>query len=99
MKRGDGGGERRWVRWRVAGSVQGVGFRWFVQQAAMRHGVDGDVCNLPDGRVEVRARGNDERLKALLADVRSGPRHARVDHVETLEPEPVAGADGFGVRW
>ena len=89
---------RRWTHWRVAGRVQGVGFRWFVQQAASRHGVVGDVRNLSDGCVEIRAAGSDEQLERLLADVRRGPSHARVDEVETLEPEPVTHATGFGIR-
>jgi len=91
-------GIRRWVRWRVAGRVQGVGFRWFVEQAASRHRLVGDVCNLSDGCVEIRAGGSDEQLERLLADVRQGPRHARVDDVETLEPEPVTHVTGFVIR-
>lgn len=97
-EREDSSETRRWVHWRVAGRVQGVGFRWFVQQAAASHGLVGDVRNLSDGCVEIRASGSDEQLQRLLADVRRGPRLARVDDVETLEPEPVTGASGFDIR-
>ncbi len=92
----DSADKHRWVRWRVVGRVQGVGFRWFVQQAASRQRLDGDVCNLPDGRVEIRARGSDEQLEQLLADVRRGPRHARIDDVESLDAVPTPG--GFNIR-
>ena len=37
----------------VRGSVQGVGFRWFVQREAARLGLDGWVANRSDGSVEV----------------------------------------------
>ena len=75
------------AHWRVAGRVQGVGFRWFVLQAARRHGVRGDVRNLPDGRVEIRAAGQADRVAAFLGEVRHGPQGARVDRVEQLEPD------------
>ena len=98
MRVGSSGG-RRWVRWLVAGRVQGVGFRWFVQQAASRCGVEGDVRNLADGRVEIRARGSAAQLDNLLSEVRRGPGYARVDRVENADPQPVARVDGFGVRY
>ena len=87
-----------WLRWRVSGRVQGVGFRWFVQQAATRIGIVGDVCNLPDGRVEVRARGTREQLRRLHDEVRRGPSHSVVEDVEELPSEPVPGISDFRIR-
>jgi len=79
----------------VRGEVQGVGFRWFVREAARRARVAGWVRNTADGAVEVRAAGRSDALAALLEAIRRGPPRARVDHVEqhTLEddeplPEP-----------
>jgi acylphosphatase len=86
------------VRWRVSGRVQGVGFRWFVQRAADSCGVRGDVCNLPDGRVEVRAEGTRTALERLLHAVREGPPAARVDEVERLEPQHDLPSEGFHIR-
>jgi len=40
-------------RWLVRGRVQGVGYRWFAQQAAAGLGLNGYARNLDDGRVEV----------------------------------------------
>ena len=48
---------RRFV---ISGRVQGVGFRWFARDAAMREGVAGWVANLPDGRVEAFVEGAQE---------------------------------------
>jgi len=98
MKHNDTTVELRWVRWRVTGSVQGVGFRWFAQQAATRQSLVGDVRNLADGSVEIRARGTGEELKRFLADVRRGPDASRVDDVETLAPEAADVVASFEVR-
>ena len=86
------------ARWLVSGRVQGVGFRWFVLTAARRHGVRGDVRNLADGQVEVRACGRARDIERLLDEVRQGPRGARVTGIETHEPEPGLRFDNFEVR-
>ncbi|HEX9582598.1 MAG TPA: acylphosphatase [Gemmatimonadales bacterium] len=75
------------VRWLVSGSVQGVGFRWFVARHARRLGLTGSVRNLPDGRVEVSAFGPELVLQALERELRKGPLSARVDDVEKSDTE------------
>jgi len=89
----------RTVGWRVTGRVQGVGFRWFVLQAARRCGLDGDVANLPDGRVEVRARGADEQLDELHTALAGGPPGSRVDEVGAFTLDEEQDFDGFEIRY
>ena len=84
---------RRFV---VSGRVQGVGFRYFTQDAARREGIAGLVRNLLDGRVEVLAEGDEEALKRLELAIRRGPSGARVERVE-VDGVPPAGYVGFGV--
>ena len=86
------------IHWLVAGRVQGVGFRWFVRRAASRLGVRGDVRNLPDGRVEIRAQGDAGRLDTLREEVRRGPRGSRVDEIEQLAPIDGLSFDAFEIR-
>ena len=86
------------ARWWVSGRVQGVGFRYFVLRKARGLGLEGDVRNLPDGRVEVRVRGPRDRVHDLLASVRSGPTGAVVSAVETAELEPELTFDTFEIR-
>jgi acylphosphatase len=88
-------GARRFV---VSGRVQGVGFRYFTQDIARREGVTGYVCNLPDGRVEAVAEGDEESLTRLEAALRRGPSHARVELVEVDSLAPTGGYLGFAVR-
>jgi acylphosphatase len=65
----------------VSGRVQGVGFRWFVVEAARALNLAGRVRNLPDGTVEVCASGPEPALRELEALVAMGPLGARVDAV------------------
>lgn len=71
-----------WTQWIVSGRVQGVGFRWFVLRRAGDLGLVGWVANLPDGRVEVVARGETVSIERLDAALRQGPRLAAVSYVE-----------------
>jgi acylphosphatase len=52
-----------------SGRVQGVGFRYTVQNLAMQYNVLGYVRNLPDGRVELVIEGPDQEIDGLLDDV------------------------------
>jgi len=65
----------------VRGRVQGVGFRWFVQRAAERLGIVGDVRNLPSGEVEVRAQADESILELFKRELRNGPPSAQVGEV------------------
>ena len=69
-------------RWFVSGEVQGVGFRYFVQDKAAAMGLAGWARNLSDGRVEVYAEGPAARLSDLAGALRVGPRAARVRTVD-----------------
>ena len=48
------------------GNVQGVGFRWSVRNIAKGFDVTGSVRNLPDGRVELLAAGEQDEVRAFL---------------------------------
>ena len=72
----------------VSGRVQGVGFRYFVQQKAGKIGVTGWVRNRPDGKVEAEAEGDAAQLDAFEAALREGPPLSRVDHVAQSPAPP-----------
>lgn len=69
-------------RFFVSGRVQGVGFRYFAEQQAGKLGVNGYVRNLSDGRVEVYAIGDAQKLEVLRAVLTRGPRMSQVDRVD-----------------
>jgi|SRR5271167_1150897 len=68
-------------RFFVLGRVQGVGYRFFVQELAEELGLRGYVRNLRDGRVEVLAIGSAEQLRLLRQALEKGPMLARVAEV------------------
>jgi acylphosphatase len=91
-------------RYLVSGRVQGVGFRFFAEEAGRREGLRGWVRNLPDGRVEITAEGEPEAMARFEIAVRQGPRGARVDDVR-VDPDmnidpggQITGVTGFNIR-
>ena len=83
---------------RIAGRVQGVGFRYGTVLEAEARDVCGWVRNLPDGRVEVAAEGTKPAVESLVEWCRQGPRHARVFDVEVAWEAPCGEPPGFQVR-
>jgi len=65
----------------VIGAVQGVGFRWFVTDAAARLELRGWVANRADGAVICVAEGPRPALEALLSALARGPISAGVERV------------------
>ena len=83
----------------VSGRVQGVGFRYFVVQAAEPLGITGYVRNLRDGTVEIVAEGTPMDVRALAKDILAGPRYGRVDDIIKSDA-PVSGQyTGFEIRY
>ena len=85
-------------RYRVTGRVQGVGFRWFVERAALREGLHGWVRNAADGSVEAEAEGDAEAIARFESALRAGPSAARVEDLEITDVPPRLRATGFMVR-
>jgi acylphosphatase len=69
----------------VTGRVQGVGYRFFTEQAAAQLGICGYVKNLWDGTVEVYAIADAPTLQHFKYRLSEGPRSARVAAIEESE--------------
>ena len=82
----------------IGGRVQGVGFRYFAQEVAVREGVTGWVRNRPDGRVEAYIEGEAETVTRLERALRRGPPAARVDDVEAESELPSGEYSGFVIK-
>ena len=77
------------VRVRVAGRVQGVGFRDWTRREAIALGLVGWVRNEPDGDVTAMIAGPEASITAMIERLWRGPRFATVSDVKA-EPETLA---------
>ncbi|HEX2037377.1 MAG TPA: acylphosphatase [Chloroflexota bacterium] len=83
----------------VRGRVQGVGFRYFVQEEARRLGLSGYARNLPNGRqVLVVAEGARASLERLVEALRRGPRQAYVEDVAVSWGPATGEFAGFSIN-
>jgi acylphosphatase len=74
-------------RFLIFGKVQGVYFRHSTRLEARRLAIRGIARNLPDGSVEVVARGDAAAVEELRAWLQHGPAEARVDEVRETAPD------------
>jgi acylphosphatase len=65
----------------VRGRVQGVGYRAFVEDEALRRELEGWVRNRRDGTVEAVFSGAEDVVTAIIAACRRGPPAAWVEAV------------------
>ena len=66
---------------RITGTVQGVGYRAWTEQAARSRGLSGWVRNRRDGSVEALIAGPDDKVDDMLAYFWQGPMASRVERV------------------
>ena len=80
----------------ISGFVQGVGFRQFIKQNALKFGLTGWVRNLPDNRVEVIFQGPKDKIEKIVSACRKGPFLSEVKNVEVIwEENPLSGGENF----
>lgn len=83
----------------VSGKVQGVFYRKFVSQNAMKRQFQGYVKNLPNGTVEAVASLWDEDLSLFRKILEEGSPLSHVEDIEmTILEEDDLVYDGFEVR-
>ena len=80
----------------IRGRVQGVGYRYWVEQQARARGLEGWVRNRRDGSVEALFCGPAQDVAEMLERCRNGPRSAHVSAVEIAEEGGTA-PDAFEV--
>ena len=72
----------------VSGRVQGVFFRANVRNKAVELGLHGYAKNLPDGNVEVVAKGDEKKVNELVDFIKKGPGVASVTGIQVKHKEP-----------
>jgi acylphosphatase len=90
--------QKKCVKGKVHGIVQGVFFRKFVKQNADLLGVNGWVKNCADGTVEFFAQANEKELNEFLERLNEGPFGSRVDKVDFFG-EKAQKLSGFSILY
>ena len=81
----------------VRGRVQGVNFRWNVQERARANNLTGWVRNLGDGSVEAVLQGPSDRVNKVVDWMRQGPRGAWVSSIEVNWSEAAEPSASFDI--
>ena len=83
---------------KFTGTVQGVGFRYFVFRRAESLGLSGSVKNLLSGEVEIEIQGDRSLIEEFLKQVQAGPRSAEVNNLK-IDWQPCSNfISGFEIR-
>jgi acylphosphatase len=80
-----------------SGRVQGVGFRWTVKSLVPGFEVNGTVCNLADGRVELVAEGTREELNAFQQAIMDSGLGRLIREAKVSWHEATGGFRGFEI--
>jgi acylphosphatase len=82
----------------VEGRVQGVGFRFFAQDAAEKLHLRGWVRNVSGGGVEGEVEGPRTAIERWIQELRRGPSLARVESVQVDWREPLGQFKNFSIE-
>ena len=80
-----------------SGRVQGVGFRYIVKSLVPGYEVLGTVKNLPDGRVEMVAEGQQVELEDFLQAIRDSGLRRNIQDEELIWGEAEDKFRGFNI--
>ena len=83
----------------ISGRVQGVFFRAKTEKLANLLGVGGWVRNTEDGRVEVLAEGEKEKIDELIKWLKRGPPLAKVTNLDVEWQEHKGEFGNFQIRY
>lgn len=83
----------------IEGRVQGVSYRAFARNVAVKLGLNGWVRNLFDGRVEVFFEGDRALIEKAVEECRKGPFGSKVTTIDLKWEENSGSPEGFEIRY
>jgi acylphosphatase len=83
----------------VEGRVQGVFFRAFTRDEALRLGLAGWVRNRPNGSVEALVEGEKSAVEKMVQWFHQGSPNSIVEKVQLTEETPVGDTDTFEIHY
>ena len=83
----------------IEGRVQGVGFRYFSQRAAISSNLTGFVRNLSDGNVEIVLEGENQNINHFINSIRHDHPYARVLNINQNELPFTGNFESFQIKY
>ena len=81
----------------ILGKVQGVGFRYWMQNLAIKNNISGWVKNKMSGDVEALIVGQKKEIQELIKLCEIGPDSAIVDRVQINDYDKDYSKEGFDI--
>jgi acylphosphatase len=67
---------------KIYGTVQGIGYRWFVVEKAKKYNLSGWVKNVEDGTVECAVKGIYKNIEKFIEEIKRQHPFAVIDRME-----------------
>lgn len=83
----------------IKGRVQGVFYRAFTRNVALKIGLQGWVRNNPDSTVEAVFEGDRQLIEQAVRECRKGPFGSKVEDISISWDEEPEGLSGFEIRY
>ena len=81
-----------------SGNVQGVGFRYRTDRIAGEFELNGWVRNLPDGRVEIVAEGQEKQLSEFVSRIEEA-MGMYISSKQASWSDPAPGLGSFAIKF
>ena len=82
----------------IEGRLQGMNFRYETQTQATKLGLAGFVRSLSDGRIEIEAQGDEEKVESLLDWCQEEPHGSNIKSILFRYDEPNRNYTDFMLR-
>lgn len=73
----------------ISGIVQGIFFRRFIYEHALKLGLKGYVKNTEEGKVEAVFEGEKEKIKKMIELCQKGPEKAVIEKTVVTKEKPL----------
>ena len=81
----------------ISGKVQGVGFRYWIQNLAINNNIVGWVKNKLSGDVEALIMGQEKEVQKLIKQCKIGPSSATIQNIQINDYDQDYSKEGFDI--
>ena len=81
----------------ISGKVQGVGFRYWIQNLAINNNIVGWVKNKLSGDVEALIIGQEKKVQKLINQCKTGPSSATIQNIQINDYDQDYSKKGFNI--